>query len=365
MLAPSPPPPLPAPRGPISAWLVQTFGRAPDAELPPAPADPTDDPVLGEDAPLALYLCYELHYRGFDGVDERWEWHPDLLRVRHDLERRFEARLRELVGSTPNTDDVVAWLQERLAQQQGPSISTWLEEHLDLERVREDAVLRSAYQLKEADPHSWMIPRLWGRPKAALVEIQAEEYGDGVEKDMHSGLFGLTMSRLGLDPSYGAYLDQIPGVALSPVNLISLFGLHRRLRGALVGHLAAFEMTSVPLMSRYTNLLRDLGFDSWTRLFYDTHIVADSHHQTVAAHGLVAGLLEQEPGVASDVLFGVLALEQVEGALARRVLGCWTEGRSALLRPLPGGLPTPGRGDGPPPAADPRLDDPPATPLAG
>ena len=34
---------------------------------------------------------------------------------------------------------------------------------------------------------------------------------------------------LGLDPSYGAYLDLIPGVTLATVNLMSLFGLHRRL----------------------------------------------------------------------------------------------------------------------------------------
>src|SRR3712207_8445227 len=38
---------------------------------------------------------------------------------------------------------------------------------------------RSIYTLKEADPHSWAIPRLTGRAKAALVEIQSDEYGEG------------------------------------------------------------------------------------------------------------------------------------------------------------------------------------------
>ena len=52
------------------------------------------------------------------------------------------------------------------------------------------------------------------------------------------------MDAVGLDATYGAYLDQIPGVTLATVNLMSLFGLHRRLRGAIVGHLALFEMTS-------------------------------------------------------------------------------------------------------------------------
>ena len=35
---------------------------------------------------------------------------------------------------------------------------------------------RSAYQLKEADPHTWAIPRLSGSVKAALVEV---EWGAG------------------------------------------------------------------------------------------------------------------------------------------------------------------------------------------
>ena len=65
---------------------------------------------------------------------------------------------------------------------------------------------RSAYQLKEADPHSWALPRLTGAPKAAMVEIQADEYGGGDVERMHSALFAKTMDRLGLDATYGAYL---------------------------------------------------------------------------------------------------------------------------------------------------------------
>ena len=65
---------------------------------------------------------------------------------------------------------------------------------------------RSAYQLKEADPHSWAIPRLRGRPKAALVEIQADEYGGG-RPDASTPSSSPRMAALGLDRTYGAYLD--------------------------------------------------------------------------------------------------------------------------------------------------------------
>ena len=47
------------------------------------------------------------------------------------------------------------------------------------EQALELLALRSVYTLREADAHSWAIPRLTGRPKAALVEIQADEYGGG------------------------------------------------------------------------------------------------------------------------------------------------------------------------------------------
>ncbi|EFC84514.1 hypothetical protein FrEUN1fDRAFT_2304 [Parafrankia sp. EUN1f] len=59
------------------------------------------------------------------------------------------------------------------------------------------------------------------------------------------------MRGLGLDARYGAYLDRVPGPTLATLNIASYFGLHRRPRGALVGHLAVFEMTSVEPMAVY------------------------------------------------------------------------------------------------------------------
>src|SRR3954453_19125102 len=112
-------------------------------------------------------------------------------------------------------------------------------------------VHRSAYQLKEADPHTWAIPRLHGGPKGAMVEVQADEYGGGRPERIHAQLFADSMSALGLDAGYGAYLDHLPAPTLATVNLMSLFGLHRRLRGAIVGHLALFEMTSSLPNRRY------------------------------------------------------------------------------------------------------------------
>ena len=83
---------LPHPRGPVSEALFAGL-RKPPHRLG-LPSGSIDD----EDLQLALYCCYELHYRGFEGVDDHWEWEPSLLAFRGELERRFEAELLELVG---------------------------------------------------------------------------------------------------------------------------------------------------------------------------------------------------------------------------------------------------------------------------
>ena len=49
-----------------------------------------------------------------------------------------------------------------------------------------------------------------------------------------------------LDSTYLGYLDAVPAEALAVVNLMSLFGLHRWLRGAAIGHFASTEITSPP-----------------------------------------------------------------------------------------------------------------------
>ena len=66
-----------------------------------------------------------------------------------------------------------------------------------LEQAREFLIHRSAYQLKEADPHSWVIPRLVGAAKTAVMEIQYDEYGSGDPAWMHAELFRNTMVAAG------------------------------------------------------------------------------------------------------------------------------------------------------------------------
>lgn len=320
------------PRGPVTEFLVDALHRP--ARRLGSISPPSDHPIWGEDASLALYLCYELHYRGLPCVDERWEWEPSLLALRRSLEDAFVGALFDEVGAPVPCGDVEVYLAAILDAGSGPSLSGHLGTCGSLQQFREFAVHRSAYQLKEADPHTWAIPRLVGRPKAALVTIQFGEYGDGRPEDMHASLFADTLSALDLDPGYGVYLDLIPASTLATVNLISLFGLHRRWRGALIGHLAIFEMASVGPNTNYGRGLRRLGLGEAATRFYDVHVAADATHQVIAAVDLAGGLAADEPQLTGDIAFGARAIMATEERFSRHLLDSWAGGRCSLRRPL-------------------------------
>ena len=335
-------PPLSAPRGEISHGLLEALAGPPGRPIPrsvdliPRSVD-SSEPLLDEDLQLALYCCYELHYRGFHGVDERWEWDPDLLAFRAALETPFEAEVRRLAGpcEAPEPDLADLALRELADADDGPSLSKYVAREATIGQVLEFMVHRSAYQLKEADPHSWAIARLAGPPKAALIEIQADEYGGGRPDRVHAELFAKSMHAMGLDASYGAYVDRIPAITLATVNLMSLFGLHRRMRGAIVGHLALFEMISSLPNRRYGDGLRRLGAPPEALDFFDEHVEADAVHEQIAAVDLAGGLMRSDPGVAADVIMGARALRALDARWAQHVLSAWEESRSSLLAQMP------------------------------
>lgn len=308
-------PNLPKSRGPLSAAL---FARMPSGEsfgtLPVPDCD--------EDAQITLWALYELHYRGFNEVDEDLEWDPDLLRLRRELETTFERRLRERWQewkAERDTVDMTAVLEDPREL----SVARFVQRHADREQVLEILRHRSIYHLKEADPTSWVIPRLNTRPKAALLEIQFDEYGDGDPNRLHHRLFEVGLDALGLCSEPGGYIDDAPGVVLEANNAMSMFGLHRRLRAAVLGHFAAFEATSSLPSRQMAQGLRRLGLAEQMCAYYDEHVEADAVHEQLALRDLCGSFLEEEPEQTDTVLFGAFTCLDLEERYAREVLSLW------------------------------------------
>ena len=327
---------LPAPRGPLSMAVLDLLTeRAPRMHLNRVEASVGDSDPYGIDVQLSLYVCYELHYRGFTGVDDEWEWNPGLLHLRARLEDTFADAVSHDVGDIDPRDTAAAEM-ERLTVEpvDGSGPSYFLRDKGTWEQMQEYFVHRSLYHLKEGDPHAWAIPRLTGQAKAAFVAVEFDEFGGGRGDQVHQQLFADLMVAAGLDAGYLGYIDAVPAESLAVVNLMSMFGLHRKYRGSAVGHFASTEITSSPGSRRLVEALERLGAPDTCVAFYREHVEADAVHEQVVRTDVVGDLVSREPELDRDVVFGIRAHEVVEDRLARHLMASWTNGESSLRKPI-------------------------------
>ena len=195
---------FPTPRGPLSDCLFSALsgkGRHALSSDACVVGAPTADPIVDEDLQLSLWACYQLHYGGFDDVDDRWEWDPAVLTFRAALEDRFERFLRHQAAQQPvlAAKDVPEALADLIATQDGASLSKFVERDATVGQFRELLMHRSLEPLH--DPHTFAIPRLAGRPQAALIEIQIGELGSGHTADMRMGRVDTTVDDRDADPA--------------------------------------------------------------------------------------------------------------------------------------------------------------------
>ena len=309
----------PKPRGALSDVLFEAMRTDP----------PSWEGVLGtapdhdDDAQIALWTLYELHYRGFDDVDDDMEWRPELLRLRRDLEQPFEAQLRERFDVPEVTSPFAESFFDYVAGHDGRSLASFVQREANADQVRELLSVRSIYHLKEADPSAWIVPRLTAGPQAALMELQYDEYGAGDPNRLHAHLFARGLGASGLRSAYGAYIDDVPREVLEQNNAMTMFGLHRRLRGAALGHLAAFEATSSLPSRRMAQGLDRLRFPQALIDYYDEHVEADAVHEQLAVRVVCGALLDAEPALVDDVFFGAFTCLDLEDRFAAAMLEAW------------------------------------------
>src|SRR5690625_2982444 len=337
------PPAVFAPRGPVSQQLLTaltlpvraaTQKLAGFVEQVSAAAAESVDIARDDDLQLSLLILQCLQYGGLIEADADWEWNPTLIAARTAIEREFERVLRRDVPvpqlPDPEPEAVAAALFELTKPSPRPSVPQFIAKHATKEQARVYVILRSVYTLKEADPQTWAIPRLTGRPKAALVEIQFDEYGGGRPERIHSEIFARMMRQLNLDHAYGAYLNQVPALTIASFTMMGMFGMNRALRGAMAGHYAAYEMTS-SLPNRFLgDGFRRLGYGPEVTDYFDEHVEADAVHEQIAGRDLAGGLAQQDPQLLADIMFGANTSLIVDGWAANETLEAWEAGRSAL-----------------------------------
>jgi len=311
---------LPKPRGPLSEALISALLRGGDAR--PVEVGPGD----AEDAALSLWILYELSYRGYDGIDDRLEFDPELVRVRRTLEDDLEQRLRERWPGRPAYEPEQGFAAAFFAMieaDDGPSLARFVQRKASVEQAVELLKHRSLYHLKESDPVALTLPRLPAAPRAALAELQYDEYGGGRPERLHAHLFAEGMAAMGLDATEGGYVDEAPLEVLEQNNAMSLFGLNRRLRGASVGHLAAFEATSSLPCRKMAQGLERLGLPAEIQAYYLEHVEADAVHEQVAVRMICEPLIAAEPDTEDDIWLGAWSCLDLEARIARRLLEQW------------------------------------------
>ena len=314
---------LPHPCGALSAYVIESLSGL-DAHRPPVGRGPV---LEDRDAQLALWTVYEMSYRGFVAVDPRLEWDIELIELRLGLEERFESELRAVTGervaeALARTADVGDLVLSLVEEDEGPHLSAYLRRSATIDQMRGYLRERSIQQLKESDPQAFLLPRLQGPAKVALAELQYDEFGGGMPSRLHQDMYARTLAAVGLEPAYGAYIDEVSAISLAAANVMSLFGLNRRLLAAGVGHFAAFEASSSVPSRRVAAGLERLDLSPAAE-YFDEHVEADAVHEQIAARDICGSLVRDDPALRGEVVFGVLCALHLDSLSGAELLSRW------------------------------------------
>jgi len=165
-------------RGPVSRAVISHLTgvdrHADHAALAEEAAAACADVSRDDDIQLALFVLYASAYGSLSALDPELDWDPALLATRRTLEAAFERELRARIPMPelpePTVDAVGRALFALAEADTGPSLSRYFVKKATKSQAREMLIQRSAYTLREADPHSWGFPdstdgprRLWSR----------------------------------------------------------------------------------------------------------------------------------------------------------------------------------------------------------
>jgi hypothetical protein len=330
---------LPAARGPITTAVLGALTEDRPVSEDALAAEVRSlgrDLLTDDDFQLALWISYAVHYVPLAGVPDDREWDPAHLGIRRVLEQPFLEALRGVTADLVRSSRTFGGdLPERIFVMaddfDGPALAAYLQRSSTAEQFREFLIHRSAYNVRESDPQAFALPRLTGGPKTAMAELLYDEFGAGRAEREHGSLFAASMVAAGLDPTYGAHVDLLPGSTLAQTNAMNLFNLHRRHLPAAVGHFAAFEATSSEPSRKLASGAQRLGLPAAVGAYFEEHVGADAVHEQLMARSVCAEMVATDPASEGAVLFGAATCLVLDAVANAPLLEAFKRGESSLL----------------------------------
>jgi Iron-containing redox enzyme len=276
--------------------LAPTLRRTLRAEPPDtaAAASLRDAEALSwRDALEALLEIHALHLAPLESLDgaERWQHHPEISRLKLELEGAFRRRLQERCPAMP-IDDAAAELRRISTRDLVPAIYDWLADEATREELFHFIALEGGPDAGFDDLVAVCQIGIGGVAKVTLGANYWDEMGRGEPSDVHTELHHRMVTALDL-PRIPP--PDLPVEGLERVALNGLVATNRALQPELLGGLGLLECQAGPRCRRIVAGLRRVGAPPDALPFYEEHAVADPRHGKEWLDRAVVPLVERFP----------------------------------------------------------------------
>jgi len=275
------------------------------------------------DALEALLEIHALHLAPLESLDgaERWQHHPEVSRLKLELEGAFRRRLDERCAAIP-VDDPVAELRRISARELVPPLYDWLADQASLEDLVEFIALEGGPDAGFDDLVALCQIGIGGVAKVTLGANYWDEMGRGEPSEVHTALHHRMAAALDLPriPHHDLPIEGLERIALN-----GLVATNRALQPELLGGLGLLECQAGPRCRRIVAALRRVGAPADALPFYEEHAVADPRHGKEWLDHAVAPLVERVPDWGARIVQGARWRDSVNhrffAALERHFVG--------------------------------------------
>jgi hypothetical protein len=265
----------------------------------------------------ALYFLYEQNFAAPTAIDAANQFHPFLMRVRNEIERRWEAfeKTRARIAEDDVPADPAAFSQffkERcfahlLARHP-------LFDFLELKAGRDDLIdffrSDSALALRFCDLVTMTMVGADEEVRGELAVNLWDEMGNGDPSLRHAKLFRRLLAYVGADrgaqPGPGeSFVDSLEWQGLAGYNLHLFLSIHRSNYFKSVGCLGSSELMDGPQYAKLLRGLRRVGIDDQQQLaYYASHVEIDAVHGQNWIENVLVPLVVKYPEMRGQIVVG-------------------------------------------------------------